>query len=64
MAISSILLALRDGPRTNAQLQQAVNDHGGAVARDCAKLIASGRVVRVGCGGRGKRATYALAVRP
>lgn len=61
MAVSAILTALRFGPRTNAQLQEAVGDHNGAVARDCAKLIQAGRVVRVDGGvGRGSTATYSL----
>jgi len=61
MSVAAILSALRSGPCTNAQLQDAVCDHGGAVSRDCAKLIHAGRVVRVdGGAGRGSTATYAL----
>jgi hypothetical protein len=61
MSVTSILSALRFGPRTNAQLQEAVTDHAGGVARDCAKLIQAGRVVRVDGGtGRGSTATYSL----
>lgn len=61
MAAASIITALRAGPRTNAQIQDEVCDHSGGVARDCAKLIASGRVRRIDGGtGRGSIAVYAL----
>lgn len=57
-----ILRALRNGPMTNAELQEATYDHCGSVARYCAELIYSGRVVRIdGKRGRGSRAIYALA---
>jgi hypothetical protein len=57
----AILIRLREGPATNAELQDAAIDHSGGVARDCAKLIAAGKVRRISGGGRGHRATYALA---
>ena len=43
MSTAAILRALRDGPATNAQLQERLCDHGGAIARDCAKLIVRGK---------------------
>lgn len=63
MSRQAIMRRLRDGPATNRELQEACFDHGGAIARDCAELIHSGRVVRIdGRSGRGagKEATYAL----
>lgn len=61
MATASIIAALRAGPRTNAQMQDDVCDHSGGIARDCAKLIAAGRVRRIDGGARrGSIAVYAL----
>jgi hypothetical protein len=61
MSERAILIALRDGPRTNAELQDMVCDHAGGIARDCAHLIDKGSVRRVDGGhGRGSRARYAL----
>jgi len=61
MSTAAILRALRDGPATNAQLQERLCDHGGAIARDCAKLIVRGKVRRIdAAAGRGRAATYAL----
>jgi len=61
MSTKAILRALRTGPATNAQLQDLVCDHGGAIARDCAKLIVRGKVRRIdSAAGRGRAATYAL----
>jgi hypothetical protein len=67
MSRLAILRRLKDGPATNRQLQEVCCDHGGAIARDCADLMKSGRVVRIdGRRGRGagKEATYALRERP
>lgn len=60
---SAILAALRDGPKTNRQLQELTCDHGPGIARSCARLIAKGLVFRVDDNrpGRGRPATYALA---
>lgn len=53
------LLAAR--PRTNAELQELCVDHGGAIARDMAKLIRRGDARRIDGGkGRGSRAIYAI----
>jgi len=61
MSTAAILRALRQGPATNAQLQELLCDHGGAIARDCRKLIDRGQVRRIdGYAGRGRAATYAL----
>jgi hypothetical protein len=58
----SILAALADGPKTNAQLQELTCDHGGGVARTAAKLRQQGRVIRADTqNGRGRPALYALA---
>jgi len=65
MSTAAILRALREGPATNAQLQELLCDHGGAIARDCRRLIERSQVRRVdGAAGRGRAATYALAERP
>jgi DNA-binding IclR family transcriptional regulator len=62
MSNMAILRELKRGPLTNAQLAEATAEHSGSVARDCAKLIQSGRVVRADAArGRGTKATYALA---
>jgi predicted transcriptional regulator len=59
---ADILLALESGPKTNAELQEATCDHCGSIGRYAAKLIASGRVIRVdGARGRGSKAVYALS---
>lgn len=56
------LAALSAGPLTNAELQELTCDHSGGVARNMAKLIATGRAKRIdGGAGRGSRALYALA---
>lgn len=61
MSRLAILRELKSGPMTNAQLGDAIGEHSGSVARDCAHLIKAGRVVRVdGAQGRGTKATYAL----
>lgn len=63
LSVSSILRRLAQGPATNAELQDATEDHAGSVARDCAKLIRDGRVKRIDGGrGRGSRAVYALSI--
>ena len=65
MTTQAILQRLAAGPATNLELQEAVCDHSGGVARTCSKLIHRGRVVRVdGATGRGAKAVYALAHRP
>lgn len=57
-----ILSALRSGPATNAELQDACEAHGGEVARACNQLMRSGMVKRVdGGAGRGTIAIYARA---
>ena len=57
----AILRRLREGPATNAELQDAVDDHSASVARTMAKLIAKGKALRIdGQSGRGRPATYAL----
>lgn len=55
-----ILAVLATGPKTNRELAEATYDHNGSVARTMAKLIASGRAVRINEGGRGAPAIYAL----
>jgi hypothetical protein len=61
MSVPAILRALRRGPATNAELQELLCEHGGAIARDCAKLIHRGQVRHIdGATGRGRAATYAL----
>ena len=58
----AILAALRDGPKTNRELQDLTCDHSGSVARNCVQLRDLGLVIRVdGNQGRGTRAIYALA---
>lgn len=62
MSLMAVLHELKRGPMTNRQLAEATDDHSGSVARNCAKLIQTGRVVRLDAArGRGTRATYALA---
>jgi len=62
---TAIIRALRSSPMTNAELQEATCDHGGSVARYCARLAAVGKVRRIdGASGRGTRAVYALADHP
>lgn len=57
----SIIAAIADGPKTNAQLQELTCDHSGGIARSVAKLREQGRVIRTDpARGRGHRATYAL----
>jgi len=61
MSTQAILRALRQGPATNAELQERLCEHGGAIARDCARLIDRGEVRRIDASaGRGRAATYAL----
>ncbi|MFL5900933.1 MAG: hypothetical protein ACJ75S_07005 [Solirubrobacterales bacterium] len=56
-----ILRALRNGPLTNAQLQELTCDHSGSIARYMARLIATKRARRIdGAKGRGRPAVYAL----
>lgn len=55
------LLALAEGPKTNAQLQDALDTHHGDIARLMSHLRKTGRVKRVdGASGSGTIATYAL----
>lgn len=62
MSVRAILAALSDGPKSNRELQDAICDYSGGVARTCAKLIHDGRVKRVDDRrGRGTRAIYGLA---
>lgn len=62
MSKQAILNRLRHGPASNAELQDAVIDHSGGIARDASKLIQDGRVRRIdGGSGRGSRAIYALS---
>jgi hypothetical protein len=61
MSRSAIIARLKLGPATNAELQEAVIDHGAGIARDAAVLMRQGRVCRIdGGSGRGSRAVYAL----
>ena len=56
-----IVRALKAGPMTNAQLQEATCDHSGSISRYMAKLIREGRARRVdGAQGRGHPAIYEL----
>jgi predicted HTH transcriptional regulator len=56
-----IMRALRSGPMTNAQLQEATCDHSGSISRYMAALIKRGKARRVdGQTGRGTRAIYGL----
>jgi len=61
-----ILSALRSGPKSNRELQDLCCDHGGGIARNCAKLTRQGLIKRIDglSPGRGRRAIYALASHP
>lgn len=59
--IESLLLALKSGPKSAAELATIVNSKGAYISRDCAKLIKERRVKRIdGGSGRGSLAIYAL----
>lgn len=59
--VSRVLAALRDGPKTNRELCEIVDDIGPYVARMCAKLRQRGLVINTAPAGRGHTAVYALS---
>lgn len=64
MSAAGILSALARGPKTVAHLLETTGINSADVSRTCSNLITRGLVKRIDGGGRGVKATYALADNP